>query len=163
MNKETLSKRIKFARSEAGLSQSQVAEKVGFSRGRVSSWETGESKPDEESIKILASITNFPVSFFVKTDPIKALEFANKEAAIKVESLLNQKDNYSNACTDIGSQIFRISILYLAVIALSFFTIPYGFIFASAGVFLVPNLSLVRQTKAMKAAQIIIQVLRPIR
>ena len=45
--------RIKLARKSAGLSQAQLAEKIGSERVSVSRWETGKSNP---SVYVLVSI-----------------------------------------------------------------------------------------------------------
>lgn len=48
-------------RKELGLSQEQLADKLGVARQTVSKWETGETLPDLESLKKLAEILNFSI------------------------------------------------------------------------------------------------------
>ena len=45
-----LSVRIKGLRKEAGLSQEQLAEKIGVSRQAVTKWETGLGLPDLDNL-----------------------------------------------------------------------------------------------------------------
>ncbi|MEC5189682.1 XRE family transcriptional regulator [Geobacillus thermodenitrificans] len=42
----TLGEKIKKARTEAGLSQEQLSEKLGVSRSAVAKWESGKGLPD---------------------------------------------------------------------------------------------------------------------
>lgn len=50
------SDRLKEIRKNAGLSQEQLAEKIGVSRQAVTKWETGKGLPDIENIVIIAEI-----------------------------------------------------------------------------------------------------------
>lgn len=49
-----LSEKIIYCRKKAGLSQLDLADKLGVSRQSVSKWETGESNPDVTKIPLLA-------------------------------------------------------------------------------------------------------------
>ena len=49
-----LSEKIIYCRKKAGLSQLDLADKLGVSRQSVSKWETGESNPDITKIPLLA-------------------------------------------------------------------------------------------------------------
>ena len=55
-NKETLGKRIAMLRKEKGLTQEQLAEKVGVSAQAVSKWENDVSCPDITLLPLLADI-----------------------------------------------------------------------------------------------------------
>jgi len=50
----TLSEKVIYYRKRAGLSQEQLAEKLGVSRQAVSKWETGEASPDVNKLRALA-------------------------------------------------------------------------------------------------------------
>lgn len=50
----TLSEKIIYYRRRAGLSQEQLAEKLGVSRQAVSKWETGEASPEVNKLRALA-------------------------------------------------------------------------------------------------------------
>lgn len=70
----SIHKKLKLARKEAGLNQIQVAELVGRTQGQVSMWETDPSfgdnakgkstKPSFADICKLAEIYNKPISYF---------------------------------------------------------------------------------------------------
>ena len=49
-----LNEKIIYCRKKAGLSQLDLADKLGVSRQSVSKWETGESNPDVTKIPLLA-------------------------------------------------------------------------------------------------------------
>lgn len=48
--KYEIGKRIRKYRVELGLSQRQLAEKIGVSNGRVSNWEQGLNRPDADML-----------------------------------------------------------------------------------------------------------------
>ena len=48
--------RLKQIRMNQGLSQEQLAEKIGVSRQAITKWETGRGLPDVENMVILAEI-----------------------------------------------------------------------------------------------------------
>lgn len=52
----TLREKMIFLREQAGLSQVELAEKVGLSRQAVSRWESGENVPSRENMKALAAV-----------------------------------------------------------------------------------------------------------
>lgn len=55
------SERILIARSRAGLSQEQLATKIGVSRRSVISWEQGHSNPQKADFwTALAEATSYP-------------------------------------------------------------------------------------------------------
>ncbi len=54
----TLSEKIQTCRKRAGLSQEQLAERLGISRQAVSKWETGEATPELGKLAALCSVLN---------------------------------------------------------------------------------------------------------
>ena len=44
------------ARKKSGLSQEEVAEKIGVSRQTISKWESNQSSPDIQSCKAMADV-----------------------------------------------------------------------------------------------------------
>jgi len=49
----TISEKLKQARTDSGLSQEEVADKLGVSRQTMSNWENGRSFPDIVSVMAL--------------------------------------------------------------------------------------------------------------
>ncbi len=57
---------LKLMRSQRGLTQEEVAERVGVSRQAVAKWEKGESLPDIESCVKLAELYEIPLDMLVR-------------------------------------------------------------------------------------------------
>lgn len=57
-NKMEFGKRFKEARKQCGLSQKQVAEKLGIEQSNVSDWENNVSRPEYENLIALARLYN---------------------------------------------------------------------------------------------------------
>ncbi|MBR4905664.1 MAG: helix-turn-helix domain-containing protein, partial [Clostridia bacterium] len=70
-NKETLGKRIAMLRKEKGLTQEQLAEKVGVSAQAVSKWENDISCPDITLLPLLADILGVTVDELLGVKPIE--------------------------------------------------------------------------------------------
>lgn len=70
-NKETLGKRIAMLRKEKGLTQEQLAEKVGVSAQAVSKWENDVSCPDITLLPLLADILGVTVDELLGVKPIE--------------------------------------------------------------------------------------------
>lgn len=63
---DVMMNRLKLMRSRMGLTQEDVAEKVGVSRQAVAKWEKGETLPDIESCIKLADLFEVPVDMLVR-------------------------------------------------------------------------------------------------
>lgn len=61
---------LKQLRNEKGLSQEQLAEKIGLSRQSISKWEQGLSTPDVDNFVKLAEIYNVPIEALLKGEPV---------------------------------------------------------------------------------------------
>lgn len=59
---------FKRLRKQLGMTQKQLAEKIGISSARYSSWERGEKQPSTAHIQALASQLQCPVSKLIKPD-----------------------------------------------------------------------------------------------
>lgn len=62
---------LKQLRNEKGLSQEQLAEKIGLSRQSISKWEQGLSTPDVDNFVKLAEIYNVPIESLLKGKPVE--------------------------------------------------------------------------------------------
>lgn len=56
-----LASKIKFLRRKIGLSQMELAEKLGVSRQAISSWEAGASRPSVDNLQCLSKLYNIPL------------------------------------------------------------------------------------------------------
>lgn len=70
-NKETLGKRIAALRKEKGLTQEQLAEKVGVSAQAVSKWENDVSCPDITLLPLLADLFDVSVDELLGVKPVE--------------------------------------------------------------------------------------------
>ena len=77
-----LSERIYKFRRKSGLSQEQLAEKIGVSRQAISKWESGTSTPELEKLLALSECFNITLDDLVKE---KTINQGTMEAPPKVE------------------------------------------------------------------------------
>lgn len=73
---------IKKYRTNMGISQEELAEKVYVSRQTVSNWETGKNYPDIHSVLLLSSVFNVSLDQLIKGDVVVMKEEI-KETEIK--------------------------------------------------------------------------------
>lgn len=64
MNKQ-VGERIKNLRQQLGLTQAELADKVGFTSQTVSNWESGSREPDIEALVKLSSLFNVSLDFLL--------------------------------------------------------------------------------------------------
>ncbi len=67
---------LKMYRTNAGMTQEEVAEKIGVSRQAVAKWERGDSSPDIESCIALADIYGTTIDTLVRN---MKLEYKNTD------------------------------------------------------------------------------------
>ena len=65
MDTVKIGKTIAEARKRAGLTQEQLAEKIGVTPQAVSKWESGHNIPDLDNLFIVAEVTNTPYQFLL--------------------------------------------------------------------------------------------------
>ncbi|MGN0462532.1 MAG: DUF4097 family beta strand repeat-containing protein [Ruminococcus sp.] len=88
MNIETANKLLQY-RKASGLSQEELAEKIGVSRQAVSKWERAEASPDTDNLILLAKIYGVTLDELLMGDPATTL---NKEK--------EKEDNSQNSTPD---------------------------------------------------------------
>ena len=76
MNIETANRLIEY-RKKSGLSQDQVAEKIGVSRQAVSKWERAEASPDTDNLIMLSKIYNVSLDELINGKPYDAADNSN--------------------------------------------------------------------------------------
>ena len=85
MNIETANRLLQY-RKQAGLSQEELAEKIGVSRQAVSKWERSEASPDTDNLVTLAEL------YGVSLDEMLGLKTAKEESKEEPEEALPEKD-----------------------------------------------------------------------
>ena len=63
-----LAELIYQARKRAGLSQEELADRLGVTRQAVSKWETGKSVPDTENIRRMTAVLAVSADYFLGSD-----------------------------------------------------------------------------------------------
>lgn len=78
------------ARKKGGLSQEEVAEKLGVSRQTISKWETGETLPDIRQAKHLASLYHLTLDELIDFDlDVREVEEAIERTSEAVEEKID--------------------------------------------------------------------------
>ena len=78
-----LSSQIKKYRTELGLSQEELAEKVYVTRQTVSNWATGKSYPDIHSLLLLGALFDLSLDQLIKGDLQTMKEIINEQEVKK--------------------------------------------------------------------------------
>lgn len=68
MDMHLVGNRISEQRKKQGLTQEQLAQKVGVSSQAVSKWENGHNLPDIDNLLVLAEVLKIPYSSLVETE-----------------------------------------------------------------------------------------------
>ena len=61
----TLADKLKEARKNAGLTQTELAEKLCVSRQAVTKWEAGNGIPDVDNLKVISKVLNVSIDFLL--------------------------------------------------------------------------------------------------
>lgn len=80
------SERLKELRRQAGLTQVEVAEKLGISQPAYASWERGVKKPTQDNLVKIAQILNVSVDYLVGNSEEKSDELDNIELLFRMNS-----------------------------------------------------------------------------
>lgn len=70
-SKSNIAINLRYLRNRNGLSQEEVAEKIGVSRQSVAKWENGDSLPDILNCEALADLYGVSLNDLVRFDPEK--------------------------------------------------------------------------------------------
>ena len=64
-------------RTKNGLSQDELAEKIHVTRQAVSRWETGETIPNTETLKLLSKLFDVSINTLATTTDLSMLRYAS--------------------------------------------------------------------------------------
>ena len=118
---------IKKYRSNMGISQEELAEKVYVSRQTVSNWETGKNYPDIHSVLLLSSVFNVSLDQLIKGD-VEIMKKEIKETEIK-------KLNKYGGIYAVSLILAVISLVPFIVLMGWYGLIPWSVVYAIAGYF----------------------------
>ena len=62
---EKFNEKLKMLRKKKGLTQQELADKVGTKRVNVTKWESGNSKPSYENLSMLACIFDVSLDYLI--------------------------------------------------------------------------------------------------
>lgn len=82
--------RMQYLRKSKGISQEELADKVGVSRQAVSKWESEQSTPDLEKVIIMSDFFGVTTDYILKgIEPITDKEQKSKELTSKILYILS--------------------------------------------------------------------------
>lgn len=87
-----IEEKILTLRKQHGLSQEQLAEKIGVSRQSISKWELGEASPDLGNIVRLSEVFNISTDYLLKDFPSGESKAAEQTTEIKASIEAASKD-----------------------------------------------------------------------
>lgn len=121
-----LGKKIYEYRKKNAMSQETLAEKIGVARQTVSNWETGETSPNPEQLKMLSQIFNVSIdelldnNVFVKS--AETIIFQNSgfeyKSKITVKGIPLVHINFGNGIPRVAKGIIAIGNIARGVVAL---------------------------------------------
>lgn len=79
----TFEEKLKEARKNAGLSQEELAEKLGVSRSAVAKWESDRGLPDIENLKVTARLLSISIDDLLEED--EAISFRTLKQPISLD------------------------------------------------------------------------------
>lgn len=82
-----LQDKILYCRKKAGLTQEELAEKIGVSRQAVSKWETGDALPEVNKLRLLAQALGVTADWLLSEEEPPSDENKIKKEGVFVNSL----------------------------------------------------------------------------
>lgn len=88
-----LYEKITLYRKKNGLSQEELAEKIGVSRQAVSKWETGDALPEITKLKALADTFNVTVDFLLDENKAEFLQQSDSPSVSVLDKYADKIDD----------------------------------------------------------------------
>ena len=117
----TLADNITVLRKQQGLSQEELAEKIGVSRQAVSSWERGIATPDVETLNTLAKLFDVDLSSLISGESFerkKPKDTAQYRTALLIASIVLMITHFTLAFLD-KIEIFPVVLIPGVLVSLS--------------------------------------------
>jgi len=92
----TFGEKIKSARTLKGLTQKQLAEKIGAKHNSISDWEKNKNKPDPDTIELLCGVLEISPNYLLGNKVNDEVSPIEKELLNKYRSL----DNHGKRTVD---------------------------------------------------------------
>lgn len=127
-----ISEKIKMLRTQKGLSQDELAVKLGVVRQTVSKWEKGLSAPDSQMLISLAAELGVSVSFLLGEDEVDALPIENTKESVKPKRHLRV---WEIVILVLGSPIWLSLLIAVFAVALSLYISLWAVIISLWAVF----------------------------
>ena len=123
----TIADRIQSLRKAKGMSQEELADKVGVSRQSVSKWESEQAAPDLDKIVIMSDIFEVTTDYLLKgIEPVKADD--HKTMADVIDQRVLTEKNGKRAKTALKWFLIGFGILLaIDIISMIVFFIINGF------------------------------------
>lgn len=109
-----LSNKIYEMRKAQGLSQEQLAEKLGVSRQSVSKWESGESMPELERLVEISKFFNISTDYLLKESEVDELTIRTGMLEKQQQTLLSETKKAQRR----HYRLLSCSVIYLITFAL---------------------------------------------
>ena len=88
----TIADRIQSLRKQQGMSQEELADKIGVSRQAVSKWESEQSTPDLDKVVIMSELFEVTTDYLLKGIEPVAVNDHKTMADVVDEKILNEKN-----------------------------------------------------------------------
>lgn len=128
----SISKKIEELRTEANMTQEELANKLNISPQAVSNWERGENLPDIQNLKLLSKHFSVSVDELVKSDEQLESELKIKKQK-KTQNLISFTAMLVSGIILLAFSLF----MYLKNDTVSWFTLIVGLFLVIDGSFLV--------------------------
>lgn len=112
MANEDLSRKLKQARANCGLTQIQVCKKLGVKQSRFSAWENGVSEPDVKTFLELCKIYGIDdiFSYFgaARTEISENIDYARlNDAIVKLKQIATNFEAFESVCNCLNFEYSR--------------------------------------------------------
>lgn len=110
--------KLSFLRKQRGMTQLELAERLGISRQAVSRWEQGMSEPSTENLVSIGKLFDIPVDSLVNEN-VQLHEESTVQVAVAEEKGADEKHRKYDILKMIGIVIFAIIVILIICISLS--------------------------------------------